>query len=83
MSDYMDYDTPGELIETPQADWRKDGFATGRMRFLVPPVTSSAVPVLQQEWAVHWGNNMGEQVTKEWFTIPLVIESTLAKEADQ
>ena len=60
-------------IQTPQADWRGREYATGNMRFAVEPGTNTKPSILQQEWAVEWGNNMGEMLTTQWVDVPLVV----------
>lgn len=61
------------FIWTPNAAWRGREYFTGNMRFAVPPGSTTEPPVLQQEWAVKWGNNMGEMLSTEWVDVPRVI----------
>ena len=63
-------------VQTPQADWRNREFATGNMRFAAKPDTNTDPNVLQQEWAVEWGNNMGTMISTAWIDVPVVVVET-------
>jgi hypothetical protein len=59
-----------ERIATPQAHWRGREFFTGEMRWAYGD--TDVDPVLQQEWAVEWGNQLGTAVTRQWFDVPAI-----------
>lgn len=61
-------------LEIPtQATWHEEWRATGFLRWAVPSATPKAEPILQQEWALRWGNNTGTKVTVKWITIPVMM----------
>lgn len=57
----------------PQAEWQTRAKPTGRLRWLRSPRNQIDPDVLQQEWEVRWGNNMGESIRLEWYDVPVEI----------
>jgi hypothetical protein len=59
-----------ERIMTPQAHGRNQEYFTGNMRWVYGSDDND--PVLQQEWAVEWGNELGNARTCGWFDVPSI-----------
>lgn len=56
------------MMAHPSADWSSGPVLTGAMRWYRRNPKSK--PVLQQEWMLIWGNELGEDNVKEWHDVP-------------